>query len=194
MIQGAVDAELINRELDELAAELVERLERDGASPGNVRVERALDCRYVGQGYELRIPIGNVGLTDATFDAFHRAHRDEYGHAFGDPIEIVNLRVTASGERPKLTQVEVGSGTLAEATLGEATSVWRVDGELVALPTRHLLREKLPIGEAVAGPAVVFQRDTTIVVPPGWSAVATAEGVVLLTALPTQSDGKGGVR
>jgi N-methylhydantoinase A len=181
MVEGAVDAELINAQLDALAEELVRRLERDGADRADVRVERALDCRYVGQGYELRIPIGDAGFTGEAFDAFHRAHRDEYGHAFGDPVEIVNLRVTASGERPKLAAVDVGSGTLAEAEIGEATSVWRVDGELAPLPTRHLLRERLPIGAPIAGPAVVFQRDTTIVVPPGWSAEATPPGVLLLT-------------
>jgi N-methylhydantoinase A len=180
MIQGAIDAELINRRLDELSAELVERLERDGAAAAEIRVERALDCRYVGQGYELRIPVGPEGFTEAALDAFHRAHRDEYGHAFGDPIEIVNLRVTASGERPKLARVDVGTGTLAEALLGEATGVWRVDGALEPLPTRHLLRERLPVAEPIDGPAVVFQRDTTIAVPPGWTATATAEGALML--------------
>ena len=115
----------------------------------------------------------------------------EYGHGFGDPIEIVNLRVTASGHRPKLSRVDVGSGTLEEATIGEATSTWRLGGELASLPTRHVLRERLPVGEAVAGPAVVFQRDTTIVVPPGWDATATAQGALLLT---TADSGEGGSR
>lgn len=181
MTQGSIDAEAINAQIATLAAELVGRLERDGAARDAIRVERALDCRYLGQGYELRIPVGEDGFTDAALETFHRAHEAEYGHAFGDPIEIVNLRVTASGQRPKLSRVSSGSGTLDEATVGDAESVWRVDGELVALPTRHLLRDKLPVDQAVPGPAVVFQRDTTIVVPPGWAATATAEGVLLLT-------------
>jgi len=193
MTQGAIDAGLINAQLDELSTELVGRLERDGSEPGDIRVERALDCRYAGQGYELRIPVGAEGFAEDVLAAFHRAHEAEYGHAFGDPIEIVNLRVTASGRRPKLTRVDVGSATLAEATVGERTGVWRVGDELAPLPTRHVLREKLPVGEAVPGPAVVFQRDATVVVPPGWAATASAEGALLLTTTPAAGD-EGGSR
>ncbi|QEC47773.1 hydantoinase/oxoprolinase family protein [Baekduia soli] len=179
-----IDADVINRQFAELADELVARLDRDGAAPDEVHVERALDCRYLGQGYELRIPAGPEGFGPEVLEAFHEAHRAEYGHAFGDPIEIVNLRVTASGPRPKLERVDVPSETLEEALIGEHDGVWRVDGALEPRATRQLLREHLPIDEAVAGPAIVFQRDTTIVVPPGWSATATEGGALLLTADP----------
>jgi N-methylhydantoinase A/oxoprolinase/acetone carboxylase beta subunit len=179
-VEGSVDAEALNARFDELAAELLDRLRRDGAE--DVTVERYLDCRYAGQGYELRIPVGEEGYTDATLAAFHRAHEAEYGHAFSDPIEVVNLRVTATGPRPKLQRVGVSSGTLEEAAVGEATTVWRVDGELQSLPTRHLLRERLPVGEPVPGPAILYQRDTTIAVPPGWTATAEASGPIVLTS------------
>ena len=48
------------------------------------------------------------------------------------------------------------------------------------LPTRYFERSRLPIGEAVAGPAIVFQRDTTVLVPPDWSATA-ARGTASLS-------------
>jgi N-methylhydantoinase A len=86
-----------------------------------------------------------------------------------------------TGPRPKLQRVSVGTGTLDEATVGEATTVWRVGAELEALPTKHLLRERLPIDEPIAGPAILYQRDTTIAVPPGWTATATATGPLVLT-------------
>ncbi|HEX6024972.1 MAG TPA: hydantoinase/oxoprolinase family protein [Solirubrobacter sp.] len=178
-VEGSVDAAALNARFDELAEELLERLRRDGAE--DVTVERYLDCRYAGQGYELRIPVGEEGYTEATLAAFHRAHEAEYGHAFSDPIEVVNLRVTATGPRPKLQHVGVSSGTLEDAAIGEATTVWRVEGELQPLPTRHLLRERLPVGESVPGPAIVYQRDTTIAVPPGWTATAEASGPIVLT-------------
>ncbi|HEY4279251.1 MAG TPA: hydantoinase/oxoprolinase family protein [Conexibacter sp.] len=190
MTEGAIDADEINRQFNELVDELKARLLRDGADAAEVRVERALDCRYAGQGYELRIAAGE-GFTEGVLDAFHAAHRSEYGHAFGDPIEIVNLRVTVSGPRPKLTTVEIGSGTLEAALLDERDGVWRVDGELVTRPTRYLTRELLPLEEAVAGPAIVFQRDTTIVVPPGWSARATEGGALLLAANDANDDARG---
>src|SRR3954469_2812735 len=53
-LQGSVDADRINRELDGLEAELRGWLARDGVGDADVSVIRALDCRYIGQGYELR--------------------------------------------------------------------------------------------------------------------------------------------
>jgi N-methylhydantoinase A/oxoprolinase/acetone carboxylase beta subunit len=180
-LEGSVDGAALNARFAELGDQLLARLARDGAAGEKVTVERFLDCRYAGQGYELRIPVGDEGYTDATLAAFHAAHEGEYGHAFSDPIEVVNLRVTATGPRPKLQRVSVGSGTLKEATIGEATTVWRVDSELESLPTKHLLRERLPVDEPIAGPAILYQRDTTIAVPPGWTAKATADGPLVLT-------------
>jgi N-methylhydantoinase A len=58
--------------------------------------------------------------------------------------------------------------------------VWRVNGALESLPTRHLDRARLPVGEPLDGPAVVFQRDATVAVPPGWRATATAAGPLIL--------------
>jgi N-methylhydantoinase A len=180
-IEGAVDGAALNDRFAELADQLLERLARDGADREAVAIERYLECRYLGQGYELRVPVGEEGFTDATLDAFHAAHEAEYGHAFSDQVEVVNLRVTATGPRPKLQRVRVGTGTLEEASIGEASTVWRVDGALESLPTRHLLRERLPLDEEIAGPAILYQRDTTIAVPPGWSARATAGGPLVIT-------------
>jgi N-methylhydantoinase A/oxoprolinase/acetone carboxylase beta subunit len=186
MLEGHIDGDFINHTFGELADELVERLVRDGADRDGIAVERFLDCRYMGQGYELRVPVGIEGYTDAALEGFHRAHEAEYGRASADPIEVVNLRVRVTGQRPRLERLVVGSGTLEEATIGEAPVTWRVDGELAEHSTKHLLREKLPIDEPVAGPAIVFQRDTTIVVPPGWTATATAAGPLMLN---TTQDG-----
>ena len=191
MTEGAIDAAALDRRFDELAEVLTGRLVRDGADPAAIRVERALDCRYAGQGYELRVAVGDGGFGPEVLATFHDAHRAEYGRAATDPIEIVNLRVTASGARPKLAHVEVGSGTLADALVGERDGVWRAPaGALATRRTRQLLRERLPVDEAVTGPTIVFQRDTTIVVPPGWSARATAAGALLLTADATTAGGR----
>jgi N-methylhydantoinase A len=180
-LQGSVDADRLNRELDELESELRSRLTRDGVADADIRVIRALDCRYVGQGYELRVTLAEGPFTEAALEAFHVLHEREYGSAYGDPIEIVNARVTAIGKRPTLDELPVASGTLADALLGESESHFRIDGQLQALPTQFYDRSLLPLGEPFAGPAVVFHLDTTTVVPPGWSARADASGNLLLT-------------
>jgi N-methylhydantoinase A len=179
-LQGSVDVERLNRELDGLEAELRSWLERDGVSAEDVEVTRALDCRYVGQGYELRVTLEEGPFTEQSLEQFHRLHEREYGSAYGDPIEVVNARVTAIGRRPALESVPIAGGTVEEALVGESDGVFRVDGQLQPFPTRFFDRNLLPLGDALAGPAVVFHLDTTTVVPPGWTATADASGNLIL--------------
>ena len=80
------------------------------------------------------MPVPEGPVTDAALAAFHAAHRDEYGHAFDDPVEIVNLRVTVRGRRPKLERIAVEPGTGARADGPVPVATWRVDGQLVELP------------------------------------------------------------
>jgi N-methylhydantoinase A/oxoprolinase/acetone carboxylase beta subunit len=61
--------------------------------------------------------------------------------------------------------------------LGEGESVFGRK----SYPTRYFERSRLALGEAYPGPAVIFQRDTTTVVPPGWTARADASGSLVLS-------------
>ena len=181
MVEGAVDAPVLDRALADISADLRQRLAEDGVEEPDIRIAAGLDCRYVGQGYELRIGLPEGHFTDQAFAEFRQLHEQEYGHAFPSPVEIVNLRVTATGVRPKVERVPVSHGTLVEALLGDGQGVFRVDGALVTLPTRYLDRARLPVDEPFDGPAVVFQRDTTTVIPPGWRGCARATGNLILT-------------
>ena len=180
-LQGSVDSERLNRELDGLEAELRSWLDRDGVSAEDVEVIRALDCRYVGQGYELRVTLEEGPFEEQALEQFHLLHEREYGSAYGDPIEIVNARVTAIGRRPALESVPVASGSLEEALVGESEGVFRVDGALQSFATRFYDRSLLPLDETLAGPAVVFHLDTTTVVAPGWNVTADVSGNLILT-------------
>src|SRR5918994_1198622 len=179
-LQGSVDADRLNRELDALESELRGWLGRDGVPAGDVEVTRALDCRYVGQGYELRVALDDGLFTEAALDRFHVLHEREYGSAYGDPIEIVNARVRAIGRRPALESLPVATGGFEEAFVGESEGVFRVEGSLQALQTRFYDRTLLPVDETIPGPAVVFHLDTTTVVPPGWDVTADASGNLIL--------------
>jgi N-methylhydantoinase A/oxoprolinase/acetone carboxylase beta subunit len=181
MVEDAVDAAVIDAALDEISAELRQRLAEDGVADSDVQITAGLDCRYVGQGYELRVALPDGRFTDDAFPQFRQLHEQEYGHAFPSPVEIVNLRVTGTGVRAKVARVPVSHGTLDEALLGQGDGVFRVDGALVTLPTRYFARAKLPLDAPFEGPAVVFQRDTTTVIPPGWRGCAQASGNLILS-------------
>jgi N-methylhydantoinase A len=185
MVEGSIDSARIDRELAVLEQELGARLETDGIPATNVVVTAGLDCRYVGQGYELRVPLPSGRFSETALAEFHRLHDLEYGHAFQDPIEIVNLRVSAVGSRAKVGRLPLPSGSLEEALVGEGSGVFRENGSLGSLSTRYYERWRLPQDVTLSGPAVIFQRDTTVLVPPRWAARAEASGnLVLAHAAP----------
>lgn len=181
MVEGAIDEQRVSRELDELEGLLRSWLHEDGIDDDDIRVTRALDCRYVGQGYELRVPLDDGPFAATALERFHALHTREYGKAHGDPIEIVNARVTAVGRRPTVDALPVTSGSLAAALVDTQPVRFDAGHGLAEHATPFYEREGLPIGEAFAGPAIVLHHDTTTVVPPSWSGRADAAGNLILT-------------
>ena len=142
---------------------------------GNVAVDRYLDMRYVGQSYELLIPIGRPTNNSALKEAvkrFHERHRDVYGHSAQDAdVEVVNARVVAVGvvEKPKLNPVEKGgSNPTGESIVEERKVFFEEAGGFVECPVFR--REKLKSGNTITGPAIIEQYDSTTVVFPQWTA------------------------
>ncbi len=186
MLDRDPDLERLNADFARLDAEARGQLRSDGVAEEHITLLHAADARYVGQGYELRVPMAS-GTHDAeamsAFTAdFNRLHEEEYGHVFPEnPIQIVNIRVVAVGEMPKLPALPAPESTsLEEARIDEAPVRFTEDGSVVSQPTAFYHREKLPVGETVQGPAVLVQFDSTVVVPPGASAEALPTGDVLV--------------
>lgn len=171
-VQGALDLQRLISAIAEMEDELGQRLTRDNVPASAMSFVRAADLRYVGQGYELRIPLPGGALGEATLEGlwtdFHRMHAREYGHGFANPIEIVNVRVTGLGQMPKIGRLgSPASGDLASAELRRGTCFFRVADAKGVYPTVFYARDRLPANASVPGPAIVLQRDATTVVPPG---------------------------
>jgi N-methylhydantoinase A/oxoprolinase/acetone carboxylase beta subunit len=183
---GNVDGDRLSRDFDAMRDGLAAQFKTDGLDEGAVTYQRSGDLRYVGQGYELRVPVADGPVDEASladiFKAFEDIHTTEYGHVFEDnPIEIVNIRVTGIGLMPKIAlPVLPQGGDLKDALLDEAKCHFRLDGELQAVTTPLYERDKLPVGQAFEGPAIVLQKDTTTVIPPGAQATAQAGGNLLI--------------
>lgn len=186
-VSGNVDLGRLNADLVGMEQSLAKQFEEDRIPAGDVSFRRIGDLRYVGQGYELKIPLPGGRLDEASLAAlwrdFHAAHAAEYGHAFEtSPIEIVNVRVTGIGRMPKIRSLKApAGGSLAEARVREGSCVFRVDGELRRFDTAFYQRSRLPVGERFQGPAIVLQKDSTTVVPPGASAVVDPSGNIIIT-------------
>jgi N-methylhydantoinase A len=146
----------------------------EGFSPRQVRIERLLDMRYVGQAYELTVPASGDFV-----HSFHRAHERRYGYAdAGRAVEVVNVRARLRGATPKPSLPKSrAAGASARAARIEHRAV-HVAGQRVR--TAIYDREKLQAGNHFAGPAVVSEYSATTFVPPHWRARVDAyENIVL---------------
>ncbi len=122
-VSGAADLLRINADFAAMAKELADRFTADGIDLGRVGFERRGDLRYVGQGYELRVPFPDGKIDEAAlakaFDAFHEIHRREYGHHFADSaIEIVNLRLVGAASAATIAKPAVGTADVARGGEG----------------------------------------------------------------------------
>ncbi len=186
-VSTSCDADRIKSDFAAMETELAARFADDGIADSNVIFSRSGDLRYVGQGYELRVPFAD-GVVDAealaeVWAAFHAIHAAEYGHAFEvSPIEVVNLRVTAVGQLPKLERMPVTEGkNLEDALLYTRDSVFRDAGELKTFETGVYRRDALPVDAELQGPAILLQKDSTTVVPPKAMARIHASGSIIIT-------------
>ena len=182
----AIDLDRLNRDLAAMQEELARQLAADGVAAADTAFERSGDLRYVGQGYELRVPFPDGPLDPAALgQVLHRfgeLHRVEYGHVFeASPIEIVNIRVSGIGHMPKIAPSRPRSGgSLAEALVKTARCAFRRDGRLESMMTPFYRRDLLPLGQEIAGPAIVLQTDSTTVVPPDTTLIADESGNLIL--------------
>ncbi len=180
-----------NGTLDGLFAPLYERaradLQAEGLATGEIVLLPALDMRYVGQSYELTIPLPNqVPIAGSqgphiTRD-FHSAHQRRFSYASeGEPVEIVNLRLKAVGRtaKPQFSRQPLGDLHPKAAHVGYKQvyfSDTTTPHAARPVPTALYERERLLPGNMVVGPAAIFQLDTTTVIPPGWAATVDGWG------------------
>ncbi|MDB5511936.1 MAG: hyuA [Enterovirga sp.] len=180
--------EAVLPEMETLFAALIARasdeVERGGKDLGEVQLERVVDLRYVGQGYELSIPLAPGPLTPASIEAararFHELHLDFYGNAAPEkPLEMINLRIKTTTPLRKLSLPRldcVEEGTVAQPDGWRA--VYFEEGGRVQ--TGIFQRNKLRPGHVVNGPAIIDQMDSTTVLLPAQRARIDAYGNILI--------------
>ena len=169
-MMSTLSPEDVNGLFAELQTQAETDLRDDGFAAEQIRVERALDLRYAGQGYEITLPCPAGAMTAnglkklrQEFDTHHRAM---FGHAAPEePVEVVSYRVTGIGMIPpvQLPKFKREGSVLADAL--RARRRVRFDGAAVECPVYQ--REKIDVGLTVAGPAVLDQFDCTTVLCPG---------------------------
>ena len=162
------DLSLIRTLLEEMGKEGREALTNEGLPEGKVHIACSADMRYVGQSYQLEVPVDlKSNLEDLERD-FHDIYYQAYGYSRKEmTIEMVYLRVVASGrfDKPELRSDDTG-GALCEA-FKEERSVY-FQGCFVDCPVYH--RGRLGPGSSFDGPAVIEEYGSTTVIFPAWKA------------------------
>jgi N-methylhydantoinase A len=183
-----LDADALDR-LDKLFAEMdaeaVAWLERERVPPARRSLERWLDMRYMGQNYELLVPVPDevwqIRRIEPLRQRFLALHEAAYGYAASDePIQVVNARLVARGrpDPPVLPRSPAGRGDASSAVKARRRVFFEDADGFVECPVYD--RGGLGAGHVVAGPAVVEQFDSTTLIHPGQKAEVDDLGFLLI--------------
>ncbi|MEK9646931.1 MAG: hydantoinase/oxoprolinase family protein [Alphaproteobacteria bacterium] len=148
------------------------RLSADGFPEDGIVLSFAVDLRYAGQSSELTVPVDPGRDFGKLFDLFQAAYHDTYGYTNDEPLEIVNVRLSAKGVRDnRLSFADVERQVVALDIPDGERKVWFPDTGFVTTPT---MARTAVSARVVTGPAILEAYDTTVVLPPG--AVAKSDG------------------
>jgi len=163
------DLDAIYQEMEETArADLL----AEKIPPEQLETLRYADMRYCGQSYEVSVSVGSLRGPDDLAELsrrFHDAHLRRYGHmAEGQPVEIVNFKVTGIGviPKPSMKTFTPGSGTLPSPE--EVRRVYFDSQNSLLVPAYR--RSLLEPGVRIQGPAVIEEKTSTTVLYPGQTA------------------------
>jgi N-methylhydantoinase A len=188
-------AQSISARLDDLRAALLAEvftemetegyavLARAGINSKQVRFRRTADMRYVGQGHEIEVPFpsGNIDIDYVLrlSQVFSDTYQLKYGHSLTNvPIEIITCRLICSGPEPRLILPVVNSISSGDARRGSRIAYF--GEEAGNMDTEVYDRYMLTAGTVITGPAVIEERESTVVVPPNLIGVVDQYANVIL--------------
>lgn len=173
--------------MDELVETATANFRLQGDPDADPAITRTIAMRYEGQNYEQEIAVPDGEINEAAletiYDRYHDLHEEFYGYRLdGLPIELVRLTATATAPEgngiPDLS-LDTKGGIAAKKPPGARTEKVHFGEGFQDTPV--IPREDLASGESREGPLIVESMDTTVIVPPGWTAMSGAAGILELT-------------
>ncbi|MGO4287837.1 hydantoinase/oxoprolinase family protein, partial [Bosea sp. TAB14] len=162
-----------------LVAEARQLLTEDGVMEAAQSFEWAVDLRYSGQAFDLRVALDDAdfapaGVAKATA-GFHALHRQRFSYDEPEvPVEIVALRLKAVGRLAKPVPAQG-----IETKVDDTAPTRRVHGRHGAVATPVRKRDAIGRTAPVAGPAIVEEPYTSIYLPAGWTILTHASGALI---------------
>jgi N-methylhydantoinase A len=176
---SSLDWSEVDRLLNEMSEEGLTALGQAGCARETVRLRFGADLRYLGQQNELGIVFEHDPRVDHDTSlisrAFEQAYRAQYGVTPSHvPLEIVSWRLTAQGPDIAVEQARGVAASPGAPKSSRHVALWPAS-DLVPVYDRSCLAR----GQVLAGPAIVEERETTIVLPLGWEAVVDDLGCIV---------------
>ena len=174
-----LDLPRLEKLYDAMAADAIARLAAVGVAAHDVVLERRADMRYVGQGFEIVVPLPHDGDRDALRAAFDAAYLDAYARLIaGAPIEALSWRLTALGPAPPAAFLAATASGHGDALKGRRPAWFAEVQAFQDVPVYD--RYRLAPGATLEGPAIVEERESTVVVVPGATARVDAHGALVI--------------
>jgi N-methylhydantoinase A len=162
-----------------MAGEGLAALEEAGCRPNAVTLKFGADLRYFGQQNELTIEFERDPREGRDIEMIRRAFEAAYLAQYGVnpshvPVEIVSWRLTVRGPDIPVGATDTLPGAPGKLKSERVIALWQDAG-----PTKVYDRSSLAAGQALVGPAIIEERETTIVLPPEWDATVDSIGCVV---------------
>jgi N-methylhydantoinase A len=169
---------------DEMIGEARDLLTSEGTNTDAMAFSRFLDMRYVGQEFPIQTPVSEAAIKSGDVSqiraAFDEIHDRRYGHqAPNEAVEIVNIRLTATGKRERSKLPPLPPST-TDAVI-ETRKVIFDTATIAGIECTIYDRDKLGPGAKVSGPAVVQEYASTTVLFPGDEMHVAPSGEMIIT-------------
>lgn len=174
----------LNKILDDLEKEGRSIVETAGIASDEIDVQLSIDMRYVGQGYEVRVPFAKQTLNVSHIAQIRSAFEDEYKQFYGQlangvPIEAVNWRVVISSPKPEIGKFSLSTDITKDTAYTSRPVIFTAETEPYQTPVYR--RDVLSIGWQAEGPLIIEEAASTTIVLPDWSARVDDSGCLVLT-------------
>jgi len=158
--------------IQSLESPLIEEIQKLGVSD-NIAKEHFMDLRVVGTDSTITIPCSNF---DQMVGSFEERHRNLFGFLPSGELEIANIRVEVSGSRTEIEEQKPNPDLSSPATIGQSEVYF--NHQFMSIPIYS--RDSLPEGFELAGPAMITDLNSTIVVEPGFTAGVNGLGHIVI--------------
>ena len=158
------EIEEIFREMEAEGAKTIKKAD----AVENIRFERSLDMRFVGQGSETNVPIPEIDFTrireEEVLGRFDRIYETLYGKTYPDArVEFINFKVRASlpVRMLRFPKLEKKISSLNDTIKGRRPAYSGIAGDFISYTVYD--RYKLFPGAKFHGPAIIEERESTVI-------------------------------